>query len=56
MSEKDTERHAADTTDESTDEPDVEAHLQDTFDREDTAGERGLQDTADERHRLDESL
>ena len=44
--EQEQERHA---TDESTDEPDVEAHLQDEFMRDDEmAGpqERGLQDEA----------
>jgi hypothetical protein len=55
MSEQEKERHAKDT-DESTDEPDVEAHLQDTFSRDDAFEERELQDTADERHRLDEAL
>jgi hypothetical protein len=55
MSEQEKERHGKDT-DGSTEEPDVEAHLQDTFAREDAFQEKGLQDTADERHRLDEAL
>jgi hypothetical protein len=53
MSEQEKERHAKDT-DESTDEPDVEAHRH--FGRDDASEERELQDTADERHRTDDAV
>ena len=50
MSEQEQERHE---TDESTDEPDVEAHLADTLDREEVFTERELTDSLDERQRED---
>ena len=49
MSEQEKERHAKDT-DESTDEPDVEAHLH-TIDRDTLDRDTFERDTAEERHR-----
>ena len=53
MSEQDEGRHA---TDESTDEPDVEAHLHDEFGLQDEAADKGLQDEASERGLQDEAV
>jgi hypothetical protein len=55
MSEKD-ERHQNDEALREDEGPDVEGHIQDEFMREDGAADKGLQDEAQDRHRVEEAL
>jgi hypothetical protein len=55
MSEQDEGRHRH-ATDESTDEPDVEAHLHDEFGLQDEAADKGLQDEAADKKLQDEAV